>query len=92
MNLKKIFLLNLVVFLSVFSYSQNTVLLNWISSDDHGTKVETFENFLDDIGPVDGLYRKYSISGILLLFFGFMIMCVPLCLRGAHQIISEIYF
>ena len=44
MNLKKIFLINLVVFLSVFSYSQNTVLLNWISTDEHGTKVETFEN------------------------------------------------
>ena len=44
MNFKKIFLLNLVIFFSVFSYSQNTILLNWINTDEHGTKVETFEN------------------------------------------------
>ena len=36
-------------------------------------KVEKLENFLDEIDLFDGLYRKYSISSILLLFFGFMI-------------------
>ncbi|MGY8989034.1 MAG: type IX secretion system sortase PorU, long form, partial [Flavobacteriales bacterium] len=44
MNLKKIFLVNLLIFFSVFSYSQNTILLNWISTDEYGTKLETFEN------------------------------------------------
>ncbi|MBT4738094.1 MAG: type IX secretion system sortase PorU, partial [Flavobacteriales bacterium] len=44
MNFKKIFLLNLVVFFSVVSYSQNTIFLNWISTDENGIKVETFEN------------------------------------------------
>ena len=44
MNFKKIYLLNLVIFFSVFSYSQNTVFLNWISTDENGVKVETFEN------------------------------------------------
>ncbi len=44
MNFKKIFLLNLVVFFSIVSYSQNTIFLNWISTDENGVKLETFEN------------------------------------------------
>jgi len=44
MNLKKILFLNLFTILSIFSFSQNTIFINWISVNEYGKNIETFEN------------------------------------------------
>ena len=44
MNLKKIFFLNIFTTLYIFSFSQNTISIDWITINEYGKQIETFDN------------------------------------------------